>query len=452
MRARSERTEGKEEEEMWRTWWWKHDCRRYGRTRHVTVSSRQERGVGVERAISSMMRRRVPTTRSGHGVRTSCESTVLSRGSIRPHTSSKASVLSPRHTHPWIPSIRIKNTDPFIVHVRMLPRRSAVFVSPLACIRIADRCHRRPRVSISNGFPYFHRDLRWSSHLALSLPFPRKGRLQPIERDALRHTFTRGCSDTTRGCFLGHVRIDVKRNDLCGMVDERVLSWFASIQPDNVRVQGCTSTTRVRCGRIRCTCSCVSLYILWCRWCKAGAPGVLLDGLDSSNPPSPPLGRTQRPCPSRDHRDRETILCGTTTIRVSRNPRGWSFRESAMGRISENVMIAPILPIVSHSIGVDCSTIPFESSILVSSRQTSHRLNRSLPGSPLHPLHQRVSNPSSFRSNPFAWPLAFPRPSRTSSSPRPQPGSPSDHLVCQTLTNADQGDDPDGHRPQVSSW
>lgn len=51
---------------------------------HATVSSRQERGEGVERAISSMMRRRVPSTRSSHGERTSCESTVLSRGSIHP--------------------------------------------------------------------------------------------------------------------------------------------------------------------------------------------------------------------------------------------------------------------------------------------------------------------------------------------------------------------------------
>lgn len=133
---------------------------------------------------------------------------------------------------------------------------------------------------------------------------------------------------------------------------------------------------------------------------KAGAPGVLLGGLDSSNPPSPPLGRTQRPCPSRDHRDREQILCGTTTIRVPGNPRGWSFRESAMGRISDDVKVAPILPIVSHSIGVDRSTILFESSTLVPSRQTSHRLNRSLPGvppfilftngSPTHPRSHRI--------------------------------------------------------------
>ena len=91
------------------------------------------------------------------------------------HTYSKASVLSPRHTHSWIPSIRVTNTDPSIVHVHAPPRRSAVFVSPLACIRIAVRCHRRPRESINYGFPFFHHDLRRSSRLSLSLPFLSEG-------------------------------------------------------------------------------------------------------------------------------------------------------------------------------------------------------------------------------------------------------------------------------------
>lgn len=139
---------------------------------------------------------------------------------------------SPRHTHPWIPSIRVANTDPSIVHVRILPRRSAVFVSPLACICIADRCHRRPPESINYGFPFFHHDLRRSSHLSLSLPFSRKGRLQPIEGNALRHTFTRGCSDTTRGQFLGRERIDMKRPVRDG---RRTRPFVARVDPTGQR-------------------------------------------------------------------------------------------------------------------------------------------------------------------------------------------------------------------------
>lgn len=196
---------------MRRTWWRKHEGRRYGRTRHATVSSRQGRGKGAERAIPSMMRRRVLTTRACHGVRTSCESTVLSAGSIRPtRTRRRPSYLHGTRILGSLPSASRTPIRPSFTCMHPLEdlpsssHRLHVFASLFVAIVV--------HVNRSTmAFPFSTTTFDGLPVSRFLFLFSRKGRLQPIEGDALRHTFTRGCSDTTRGSFLGRGRIDVKR-------------------------------------------------------------------------------------------------------------------------------------------------------------------------------------------------------------------------------------------------